>query len=190
MTKERSSMAKKVAKKSKAGSRPSRQSPARSRRRRLQRASARKTKPQTKPRQSRSCCVASPVALPRRIGCGDRCRCDQRRTVASEGLERQGEVGDAVALEEAVRPGRQGARRCAHSRFHPCAVGSDLHPAARLVRRRRDQGRAPRRRRHHPRPAGRREGRGLALLHHAQPQQAFDHDRTRSIRRASACSTN
>ena len=97
--------------------------------------------------------------------------------MAQDVEEERREVDDAVALEEAVRPGRQGARRRAHSRLHACAVGSDLHPAARLVRRRRDQGRASGRRRHHARPAGRREGRGFALLHHAQPQQAFDHDR-------------
>ena len=35
----------------------------------------------------------------------------------------------------------------------------------------------------------RREGRGLALLHHAQPQQALDHDRLQAPARASACST-
>ena len=49
--------------------------------------------------------------------------------------------------------------------------------------RRRDQGRASRRRRHHARPVARREGRGLALLHHAQRQQALDHDRLASIRK-------
>ena len=65
----------------------------------------------------------------------------------------------------------------AHSRLHARAIGSDLHAAFGLVRRRRDQGRASRRRRHHARPIGRREGRRLALLHHAQPQQALDHHR-------------
>ena len=67
--------------------------------------------------------------------------------------------------------------RRAHPRFHARAVGPDLHAAARLAGRRRDQGRAPRRRRHHARPVARREGRRLALFHDAQPQQALDHDR-------------
>ena len=47
----------------------------------------------------------------------------------------------------------QGAQGRSHSRFHPRPVGPDLHAVAGLVRRRRDQGRASRRRRHHARPA-------------------------------------
>ena len=52
-----------------------------------------------------------------------------------------------------------------------------MHAAARLVRRRRDQGRARGRRRHHARPAARHPGRGQPLLHDAEPQQALDHRR-------------
>ena len=39
--------------------------------------------------------------------------------------------------KQAVRPGRQGARRREHPRLHARAVGPDLHAASRLVRRRR-----------------------------------------------------
>ena len=85
--------------------------------------------------------------------------------------------GHAEALDQAVRPGRQGARRRAHPRLHARAVGPDLHAAARLHGRGRHQGGAPRRRRHHARPIARRAERGLALLHDAQRQQALDHDR-------------
>ena len=60
-------------------------------------------------------------------------------------------------------------------RLHARAVGADLHAAARLVRRRRDQGRARRRGRRHARPAARHAGRGQPLLHDAEPQQALDH---------------
>ena len=76
-----------------------------------------------------------------------------------------------------LRPGRQGARRHQDPRLHPRPVRPDLHAASGLHGRRLHQGRAARRRRHHPRPVARREGRGLALLHHAQRQQALDHDR-------------
>ena len=101
---------------------------------------------------------------------------ERQEQACAQGQERRGEVAAAAAVQEAVRPGRQGARRRAHPRFHACAIGPDLHAAARLVRRRRDQGRASGRGRHHARPAGRREGRGLALFHDAQSQQALDHD--------------
>ena len=73
--------------------------------------------------------------------------------------------------------GGQGARRRAHPRFHARAVGADLHAAARLHGRRRDQGRTARRRRHHARPTARRERRRQPLFHDAQRQQALDHDR-------------
>ena len=73
------------------------------------------------------------------------------------------------------RAGRQGAARRAHSRFHPRAVGSDLHAIARLDRRRRDQGRAPGRGRHHARTVARRAERRQPVFHHAQRQQALDH---------------
>ena len=84
--------------------------------------------------------------------------------------------------------GRQGARRRQDPRLHPRPVGPDLHAAAGLVRRRRDQGRASGRGRHHPRPAARRAGRGQPLFHHAEPQQALDHDRLQA-RRARTCSS-
>ena len=71
----------------------------------------------------------------------------------------------------------ESVRRGSDSRFHARAVGSDMHAAARLVRRRRDQGRARRRRRHHARPAARHPGRRQPLLHDAEPQQALDHRR-------------
>ena len=71
----------------------------------------------------------------------------------------------------------QGTRRRSHPRLHARAVGPDVHAAARLVRRRRDQGRARRRGRRHARPAARHPGRGQPLLHDAQPQQALDHGR-------------
>ena len=74
-------------------------------------------------------------------------------------------------------PGGQGARRRANPRLHPRAVGADLHAASRLHGRRRDQGGTARRRRHHARPVARREGAGQPLFHHAQRQQALDHDR-------------
>ena len=74
-------------------------------------------------------------------------------------------------------PGGQGARRRAHSRLHARAVGPDLHAAPRLYGRRRDQGGAAGHRRHHARPVARREGRRQPLFHHAQRQQALDHDR-------------
>ena len=62
-------------------------------------------------------------------------------------------------------------------RLHPCAIGADLHAAARLYGRRRDQGRTARRRRHHAQPVARRERRRQPLFHHAQRHQALDHDR-------------
>ena len=83
----------------------------------------------------------------------------------------------AEAVVQALRPGRQGARRRQDPRLHPRPVRPDLHAASGLSRRRLHQGRAARRRRHHARPVARREGRGLALFHHAQRQQALDHDR-------------
>ena len=52
-----------------------------------------------------------------------------------------------------------------------------MHAAARVVRRRRDQGRARGRRRHHARAAARHPRRGQPLLHDAEPQQALDHRR-------------
>jgi oxalyl-CoA decarboxylase len=71
----------------------------------------------------------------------------------------------------------KGAQGRSYSRFHPRPVGTDLHPIAGLVRRRRDQGRASRRRRYHTRPiAGQTECR-QPVFHHAQPQQALDHAR-------------
>ena len=69
----------------------------------------------------------------------------------------------------------QGPRRRPHPGLHPCAVRPHLHPAAGLVRRRRDQGRARRRRRRDARPAARHPRRGQPLLHDAEPQQALDH---------------
>ena len=71
----------------------------------------------------------------------------------------------------------ESSRRRPNSRFHARAVGSDLHAAPRLVRRRRDQGRAARRRRHHARPAAGRSQGGQPLFHDAEPQQALDHAR-------------
>ena len=64
-----------------------------------------------------------------------------------------------------------------HPRLHPRPVGTDLHATAGLVRRRRDQGRAPGRRRHHARPAAGHPERGQPLFHDAEPQQALDHAR-------------
>ena len=93
------------------------------------------------------------------------------------GKEGQRQWSPAKGVVKAVRPGRQGAHGRANSRFHPCAIGPDLHAAFGVAWRRCDQGRASRRRRYHARPAGRCEGRGLALLHDAQPQQALDHHR-------------
>ena len=63
-------------------------------------------------------------------------------------------AAEGAHLEEAVGQGRQGARRREDPRLHARPVGPDLHPAAGLVRRRRDQGRAAGPRRHHARPAG------------------------------------
>ena len=73
------------------------------------------------------------------------------------------------------RAGRSTA--CKHPRLHARAIGTDLHAASGLYGRRRDQGGTARRRRHHARPAARREGRRQPLFHHAQWQQAVDHDR-------------
>ncbi len=68
-----------------------------------------------------------------------------------------------------------GAEGRSNSRFHPRTIRTDLHAVAGVVRRRRDQGRAPRRRRHHARSiAGCAECR-QPVFHHAQPQQAIDH---------------
>ncbi len=99
----------------------------------------------------------------------------------ARGQETGGKSGQrkrpAAALGQAVRRGRQGARRRTHSRLQPRAGRPDLHPAPRLHGRRRDQGRTAGRGRHHARPAARRKGRRQPLLHHAQRQQALDHDR-------------
>ena len=65
----------------------------------------------------------------------------------------------------------EGIRSSGHD---ACAVRADLHPAAGVVRRRRDQGRAPGRR-HHARPAARSAGRRQPLFHDAERQQALDH---------------
>ena len=78
-------------------------------------------------------------------------------------------------LDQAMGQGRQGARGREDPRLHARPVGPDLHPAAGMVRRRRDQGRAAGPGRHHARPAGRRAGRGQPLFHDAEPQQALDH---------------
>ena len=75
----------------------------------------------------------------------------------------------------------QGTGRRPHPGFHARAVGTDVHAAARVVRRRRDQGRARGRRRHHARAAARHPGRGQPLLHDAEPQQALDHASTPRI---------
>ena len=83
----------------------------------------------------------------------------------------------AQGVEQAVGQGRQGARWREDPRLHARPVGPDLHAAAGLVRRRRDQGRAAGHRRHHARPASGRAGRRQPLFHHAQPQQALDHAR-------------
>ena len=69
----------------------------------------------------------------------------------------------------------QSTRRRPHPRLHARPVGADLHPAAGLVRRRRDQGREGRRGRRHARPAARHPRCRQPLLHDAQPQQALDH---------------
>ena len=75
------------------------------------------------------------------------------------------------------RPDGQGTGRRQNPGLHPRAVGADLHAAARVVRRRRDQGGAAGRGRHHARPAAGRAQRGQPLLHDAEPQQALDHHR-------------
>ena len=87
------------------------------------------------------------------------------------------------------RTDEQGARRRSHPRFHPRAVGPDVHAAAGLVRRRRDQGRARRRRRCHARPAARHPRRRQPVLHDAQPQQALDHARHQEAKGQGRCST-
>ncbi len=111
---------------------------------------------------------------------------DRQEGRQKDGAQRQGRPRDvAAAVETGVGQGRQGARRRAHPRFHPCAVGADLHAVARLVRRRRHQGRASRRRRHHARAVARRAERRQPLFHDAQPQQALDHASTPRTRRAS-----
>src|SRR5919108_487084 len=91
----------------------------------------------------------------------------------------QGRGGErpAAPKHQAVGRRRQGARRRAHPRFHARAVGADLHAAARLYGRRRDQGRAARRRRHHARPAARCQRGRQPLFHYAQRQQARDQQR-------------
>ena len=71
----------------------------------------------------------------------------------------------------------EGTRRRQDPRLHPCPVRADLHAVAGLVRRRRHQGGAARRGRHHPWPAPRRAGRGQPLFHDAEPQQAQHHHR-------------
>ncbi len=71
----------------------------------------------------------------------------------------------------------QGAQGRSNSRFHPRPIRTDLYTIAGVLRRRRDQGRAPRRRRYHARSiAGCAECR-QPVLHHAEPQQALDHAR-------------
>ena len=74
-------------------------------------------------------------------------------------------------------PHGQSTGRRQDPRFHARAVGPDLHAAAGMVRRRRDQGRASRRRRHHARTAAGHPQGGQPLLHDAEPQQALDHHR-------------
>ena len=71
----------------------------------------------------------------------------------------------------------QGIGRRAHPRFHSRAIGTHVHAASGMARRRRGQGRARGRGRHHARPAARHSGRGQPLFHDAEPQQALDHRR-------------
>src|SRR5258705_1411334 len=78
--------------------------------------------------------------------------------VEEAGGQESGVQRPAAAFEQAVGTGRQGARRRAHPRLHPRAVGPHLHAAARLYGRRRDQDRAARRGRRHARAIARREG--------------------------------
>ncbi len=80
-------------------------------------------------------------------------------------------------IDQAMGPGGQGARRRQNPRFHPRAIGADLHATARLHGRRRDQSRTARRRRYHAHAIARREGAGQPLFHHAQWHQALDHHR-------------
>ncbi len=77
----------------------------------------------------------------------------------------------------------QGTGRRAHPRFHARAIGTDLHAAAGVARRRRDQGRTRGRGRHHARAAARHSGRRQPLFHDAEPQQALDHRRRQASER-------
>ena len=106
-------------------------------------------------------------------------RFEKSREAEIEEARREGEIRQrpAEAVVQALRPGRQGARRRQDPRLHPRPVRPDLHAASGLHGRRLHQGRAARRRRHHARPVARREGRGQPLFHDAQRQQALDHDR-------------
>src|SRR5207248_783989 len=61
---------------------------------------------------------------------------------AGEGRgQTRGSFGErpAQAVDQTIRPGRQGARGRAHSRFLACAGGPDLYAAFGLYGRRRDQ---------------------------------------------------
>ena len=95
----------------------------------------------------------------------------------------------AEDLEEAVGPGRQGARGREDPRLHARPVGPDLHPAAGVVRRRRDQGRAPGQGDITRGQLRRRARRRQPLFHDAEPQQALDHARLQEQGRHARCSS-
>src|SRR6266436_6984987 len=65
-----------------------------------------------------------------------RCPEGRQAEVEETGGQEAGVQRPAAAFEQAVGAGRQGARRRAHPRLHPRAVGSHLHAAARLYGRR------------------------------------------------------
>jgi hypothetical protein len=71
----------------------------------------------------------------------------------------------------------QGTGWRAHPGFHARAIGTDVHAASRMARRRCDQGGEGGGGRYHARPASRHSGCRQPLLHDAQPQQALDHRR-------------
>ena len=73
-----------------------------------------------------------------------------------------------------------GIGRRPHPGLHARAVGTDLHAAARLVRRRRDQGRARRRGRHHARAAARHPGVDSLYFTMLNHNKALDHRRRQS----------
>ena len=136
------------------------------------------TKPSAGTTSARPAPPSGGPRIPRRLRAT---RDTPRRPSRSNGTSANPEPGptgqasnfDHRLSQQGERHDEQATRGYQDHRLHPRPGRPGLHAAPGLVRRRRDQGRAPWVRRRDPDPASPRRGRGRALLHDAQLQQAL-----------------